>query len=457
MTQAAAALLLCVALWPNLKRPEWGVRERTIAVAVLPVALVIALQIFPLPFRIWAGGESLLARDGASAIVPLTAWETFSLTPQATWAAAASLLVPIAIFCAVVRLNYQQRRMLCWIVLGLGALSLVIGFFQVAQGTGSSLRFYSRTNLTEAVGFFANRNHFAILLVVCLVLLGYWLTTAKVDRWAFSSKLLLWVAIALVFVSFLSGVMLARSRAGVLLAMLAIGGIAAIYFASRRRDASGQGNYTRTRTVVSVALIAMLLAVQFGLGRLATRFEEESLDSLRLRFAGAAAHSAIKSLPFGSGIGSFVPVYGAVEKSDHVRPLYANRAHNDLAEIFLETGILGAILVLTFLAWFLRLGWAVWRTPSDPEAAGVTALNRAATVIIVALLLHSLVDYPLRTTALAAIFAFFCGVLAIPATCEPPARFRHRQSQLHPREKVRPEAWVSEVTWPEDWQRTAPG
>ena len=39
-------------------------------------------------------------------------------------------------------------------------------------------------------------------------------------------------------------------------------------------------------------------------------------------------------------------------------------------------------------------------------------LQRAATLIIFLLLTHSLVDYPLRTTALSSIFMFFCAVLA---------------------------------------------
>ncbi|WP_201717236.1 O-antigen ligase family protein [Rhodomicrobium vannielii] len=456
MIQAAAVPLLCVALWPVLKRAGWDAQRRSIAVVVLPAVAVTALQVLPLPLHIWSGGEAILVRDGTSGIVPSIAWGTFSLTPEATWAAAVSLLVPIAIFCAVVRLNFQQRETLCWIVLGLGALSLMIGFLQVAQGTGSGLRFYSHTNLTEAVGFFANRNHFAAFLVVCLVLVGYWVTTARAEVQRSSASLFLWAAIALVSVAFMAGLMMARSRAGVSLAMLAIGGVAIIFYATRKRDVVGREKRTQAKAIVMVALIAMLIAMQFGLGRLLTRFEGESVDSLRIRFAGTAVHTAIKSLPFGTGLGSFVPVYSAVETSDQVRPSYANRAHNDLAEIFLEAGILGAILVLAFLTWFLRRSWAVWRAPPDDEATRVTALNRTAMLIVAVLILHSLVDYPLRTTALAAIFAFFCGVLAVPATCDSAAKPKQLRNPRRSGEKVRREAWTGEVSWPENWQRTAP-
>ncbi|MGA7325823.1 MAG: hypothetical protein WBX25_15385 [Rhodomicrobium sp.] len=47
-------------------------------------------------------------------------------------------------------------------------------------------------------------------------------------------------------------------------------------------------------------------------------------------------------------------VNATVEKEEDAFPGYAKRAHNDLAEVQLETGLPGAILVLAFLVWFLR-------------------------------------------------------------------------------------------------------
>src|SRR6516164_1973002 len=48
--------------------------------------------------------------------------------------------------------------------------NLIFGFLQMAQRPGSTLRFYDVTNPKEAVGLFANRNHFAAHLYVTLVL-----------------------------------------------------------------------------------------------------------------------------------------------------------------------------------------------------------------------------------------------------------------------------------------------
>ena len=56
------------------------------------------------------------------------------MTPHATWAAAISLLVPLSLFGATMQLGQVQRMRLCWVMLGIGAASLALGFLQVAQG-----------------------------------------------------------------------------------------------------------------------------------------------------------------------------------------------------------------------------------------------------------------------------------------------------------------------------------
>ncbi|MGA8771118.1 MAG: hypothetical protein WB610_12190, partial [Rhodomicrobium sp.] len=65
-----------------------------------------------------------------------SSWGSVSVTPQATWAGAASLIVPAAIFFAGLQLNLRHRLALAWLLLFLGGLSLLLGFLQMAQGPG---------------------------------------------------------------------------------------------------------------------------------------------------------------------------------------------------------------------------------------------------------------------------------------------------------------------------------
>ena len=93
-----------------------------------------------------------------------------SLSPRATLLALLSGLPAFAIFLVTPGLSLRQRWQLTRLLLGIGAVSILLGLLQVAEGPSSALRLYAMTNKTEAVGFFANRNHFAAFAYVILVL-----------------------------------------------------------------------------------------------------------------------------------------------------------------------------------------------------------------------------------------------------------------------------------------------
>ena len=461
--QVSAIPLLLMALWPAFDQ-DAGRRKETHAAVALCCAcgIVILLQVFPIPFDVWSGRKVLFPDgDNTRLVGAEPGWSTLSITPQATWAAAASFVVPLSIFGAVSQLRVRQRVILCWVLLGAGGVSLVLGFLQVAQGPDSPLRFYAVTNPTEAVGFFANRNHFAAFLIVTLVLTGLWfaqtLQSCLDGRDLSTSSYLSFAASAACLVALFAGLALARSRAGVLLGVIALAGIVLIIVTHSRSYHFQErfGRKTRaSRISFAVALFAVVFALQFGLGRLLNRFESDPVEDLRVPLNITTFETAFKALPFGTGLGSFVSVYGTVEKSQDVVASFANRAHNDLAEFLLETGLVGAVLVLVFLIWFGHRVFTIWirrEAQSDPRQV---LLDRASTVIVALLLCHSLVDYPLRTTALGAVFALFCGILAAPIAAsrlQSPKPHRHSE---RPKTEVPPGPLRSDdVVWPDSWQR----
>ena len=213
-----------------------------------------------------------------------------------------------------------------------------------------------------------------------------------------------------------AGLALARSRAGVFLAMAALVGVALLVLTHRRsldtitRDAQLQ----MRRITIGAVGFAGLFAALFGLERVLSRFDRDPFEDLRLPFSTTTLETALNSLPFGTGIGSFVPIYAIAEKSADVFTGYANRAHNDFAEFFLEAGIPALILMFAFLTWFAHATYRAWFQPSEDLKDKDVALSRAATLIIALLLAHCLVDYPLRTTALASVFAFCAAVMVPP-------------------------------------------
>jgi O-antigen ligase len=110
-------------------------------------------------------------------------------------------------------------------------------------------------------------------------------------------------------------------------------------------------------------------------------------------------------MPFGSGLGSFLRVYRLYESPDTVTTTYVIHAHNDYAELALELGLPGVILFLLFLAWWTTAVWSVWRN------GGGGPFARAASIASSAILVHSLVDFPLRTAAISACFAMCLALL----------------------------------------------
>lgn len=89
--------------------------------------------------------------------------------------------------------------------------------------------------------------------------------------------------------------------------------------------------------------------------------------------------------------------------------VYINHAHNDYLEFLMETGIIGLVLMLLFLLWWVRQAQFAWR-----EAGQRARFARAATVASALIMAHSVVDYPGRTAALGVLFAMCCAIMARP-------------------------------------------
>ena len=463
VVQLLAVPLLVAASWSALEpgRLERETKQELLLFGVAVIFLIV-IQLLPLPFgersAVWLlSGESFNLPGLSDKI-----WAPVSVSPQATWAAFVSLLVPAAIFLSVIQYNLRQRLILTWVLLALGAGALLLAFVQMAGGENSGLRFYEITNPTEAVGFFANRNHFAAQLYVTLILSGIWLAIAASrllrSRALQTPQALVLTAAAVFLVSIVAGLAMTRSRAGILLGILALAGILLLMrrHASRKKLRPASKMPHGYLAIVSV-VFAMLFAAEFGFGSVLSRFADAPFKDLRITLASTTFELALKSLPFGTGLGTFIPVYATGEKAENVSDVYANRAHNDLAEFLLEAGAPGALLLLAFLIRFCRQSYKIWFRQQTEGDNHELLLRRAATFIISLLLAHSLVDYPLRTTAHGAIFAFFSAICATKSySAERPIKPATRVSQfLKSKSQNLPvEKWGSDMNWPKSWRRS---
>jgi len=411
VVQLAALPLLAWSLFKrNPSRLDW-LGQWAVSLLFASVALPL-LQLIPVPPALWVGlpgrDEFASAYEAAGIALP---WLPISLDPTSTWLAPLSLLPAAAIFLATLSLDQRSRRVLVMLIFIVVFVSVILDLQQTWEGPDSPLRFYASTNLFRAVGFFANANHNAAFLYSAIPFVAAWAIGLVLDhRRNITIGLVL---LALLTVTIIIGLTATQSRTG--MALLLVAGLSGPLLAWRhRRDQLGR---RLLRLAIAANVVVLLLAFQFGFVAFMQRTEEQGLKDSRWPVARITAQAAIANLPFGSGFGTFVPVYDQFAPRTLLAETYINHAHNDWLELWLTGGVPAIILVVGFLAWF---GVATFRLWSQPEAPNILdlALAEAASIVIVLLLLHSVMEFPLRTPTLSVLFAMACAFLIPPRRIE---------------------------------------
>ena len=421
MLQLLAVPLLLLALWVRLDlRPA---RQTAVLVFCLALLAIVVAQLIPLPPAIWTALPNRLptvkALELAGQDLP---WLPVSVSPQMTALAAVSLVLPFAVVLATSLLGYGDRRRLSLLALAVGLIGMVAGMLQTAQGEGSPFYFYETTNIGLAVGFMANRNHHAAVMYVSLIFAVAWTLRAREVLAANDATvprlnaMLLMTCCVVVCLALIFGALLARSRTGLLLTMVALfaGFLMFVGRRSPKFDADVAVEASGRWRALKITAVVGFLAVQVVLVRLLERIIQDPLADPRVRFFRNTWEAMLAYLPFGSGIGTFVPVYARSERIQDISAEYANRAHNDVLEFTLEAGVAAIVLMAAFALWMLVRGIVIWRDKSDHGVGIDGLLARAAAVAVALLIAHSFVDYPLRTSALIAFFAFSCALLVPP-------------------------------------------
>jgi hypothetical protein len=306
-----------------------------------------------------------------------------------------------------------------------------------------------------------------------------------------TASILAMVGSITILVILLAGAIMARSRAGLGLTMIALFGGFALGFSNRRVGLYGMAT---NKVLVGAIGLVLIFSLQFGLYRVLERFPDTLSDD-RPVIANTTIQAAIAYMPLGSGLGTFVPVYAMFEKPEDVKDTYVNRAHNDLLELWLEAGVVGLALVGIFVIWLVRRSIEIWRSaPAPGDSESDWSLMRAATLVPALILIHSLVDFPLRTGAMMAVLAFACALMIeAPVGAEYRQATKRRpiprQTRYHDAEGLEPalpsarpttmskapvktrskapvktsniptrsggQRWEPDIEWPKEWSKSA--
>lgn len=357
------------------------------------------LQLVPLPLEVLkalspqaAHWHALAAGPGGLDAAPLT------LDRHGTLHGALKSTAYLAFFGLSLLLLDRRERV------ATAAFTLVAsGFAQAMFGGLSALT----DPLGESAhGTFVNRNHYAAYLVMCLsvgigVLIAN-LTGAVSRTWKqflrnvialiLSPRMLLRLALVVMVIA----LVLTRSRMGNMSFFASLLAAGAIGLAFSKRA-------TRSMVVLIASLIVIdvfVVGTYFGVERVVERIEQTRLETEDRDEIARSALNLWRDYPaFGSGLGSFhavIPGYwGDIPGSPYTH------AHNDYLQFAGEVGVIGASLLGAMLLMSLLAALRAQQVRTDPLMRGISF---GSLMGMIALMIHSAVDFSLQIPAIALTF-----------------------------------------------------
>lgn len=396
LARLAAIAAIVASLWP-LENETLRRRKRLLTMIAAVYGLVL-IQLIPLAPSLWAllPGHDIYARIAAAS--ETVRWRPLSLTPDLTLNTLGALLPATAATLAGLYCDSRSRTWLAWSVVAIALISALIGLVQLAPG-GDALRFYRESSENAPVGLFANRNHQAALMACALPftggLAGLWLRQGGRPRAVAGATL---IAVALL----LFGTITTGSRMGLLLAAIGLAIGVWAYAATGQRLVPAHRLHWAGVAAALVGASGATAAAAMRSGAVDRMMHTDPANETRAAIIGPLLHTARAFLPWGAGFGSFSDVYRRFEPDALLSTIYMNQAHNEPLQLAIEGGVPALVLLGLFVWWWAHTAIAVVRTR---ESVTRRTLGIAAIGMTMILMASSLVDYPLRTPLLGALFA----------------------------------------------------
>lgn len=358
-----------------------------------------------------------LRNPGFSAeLLPVPATATLSLSPFVTQLAIVQLCVYFVFFAAMLMLLNSQKRLqkVVFIVI---IFSSFMAFFGIIQSLSGTDFIYGIRQVTYSLPFasFINRHHFAAFMEMSIGLtlsLLYGGSTKK------DKKLLLIIAIVLMGIA----VILTGSRGGILSLLGVVAFVTIINLTNKPKNiddfetnptfSSSYGNLILVGSSVAL-LLALLGSVLFlggdsSLMRGVGMTQQADISNGRTHFWQTALQVIASNPIIGTGLDSFgIPFTKYDTWNGNLR---VEQAHNDYLQIFSDAGILGFICAVAFIFLLFRKGFKLVNETTDRFGRGVII---GALAGCFGILMHSFVDFPLRTSSNS---LFFLTLAALATT-----------------------------------------
>ncbi|MBS1126591.1 MAG: rane protein of unknown function [Nitrospirae bacterium] len=274
----------------------------------------------------------------------------------------------------------------------------VFGFslavFALVQKATSSNSLYWFRELTlggAPFGPFVNRNHFAGLIGMLIPLgLGLAITQREKEKKLLFGFMTVIMAVSLFF---------SLSRGGTISFFTGV----ALFMVLMFQYDKGSRKLWMIGFFVTVVLCYV---IYLGIDPLIERFYKTDISSEERIVVWSATWTAVRDFWLtGSGLGSFINIFPLYSPPSVQGGVY-DYAHNDYLEFFLETGLVGTIFLVVFLALLL------FTVLKNPLRSRIGVLRAAALTSAFTMMVHSIFDFNLHILSNMLMFACILGMIA---------------------------------------------
>jgi O-antigen ligase len=275
-------------------------------------------------------------------------------------------------------------------------------FYAILQSVLSPTKIYGlyEVEYAKPFGSFVNRHNFAAYMEMLIAVPLGLLFTGAIAR---DKRLIYLTAIGLMGVALI----LSGSRGG-LVSLLAM--VVFILILTNKNRGSGNVGLKIGLAVVLVVVIiggAILIGGESSLTRFAETAVSNDITTNRTHIWNITLQVIKNNLPFGAGIGAFAAAYTPYDSMNGIERV--EQAHNDYLQILADAGIVGLILAGFFVYKLFRTGLQNIKTENIfRRGVAVGALAGCFAILV-----HSIFDFVLHTTAITVLFLTLAALVVV--------------------------------------------
>ncbi len=365
---------------------EFRFSRHVLQIPLFALAVYGFIQIIPFGVQAEANGVSGISR-------------TISIEPFATQVTSVHILA-LCVFFSMTLVYLDSARRLRKMATVIIVFGFIYAFYAILQSVLSPTRIFGiyESRFALPFGSFVNRHNFAAFIEMALsVPLGL-LFVGAVSR---DKRLLYIIAIALMG----SALLLSGSRGGL------VSLIAEIVLLIILTTGSKGWKKLALKTALSLLLVvaavggAIFVGGETSLTRFAETASSQDISSNRIHIWSVTLNVIKENFPFGAGLGAYMQAYTPFDTLSGLE--LVEQSHNDYLQVLADAGLVGLVIGSVFLFWFFREGIRNSRR-RNTFRRGIAV---GAFAGCFAVLIHSIFDFVLHTTAISVLFLTLMAML----------------------------------------------